>query len=85
MTLFSCPISLTFGFTLDPCLPKRPFARLLLSTNVSIFESKDLIGLPEYFRWGQNPGVFKINHTRKIELVDFASVAAIYLNLCGCK
>ena len=49
------------------------------------FESFDLIGSPECFRWGDNPGVFKINHTRQIKLIDFASVAAINLNVCACK
>lgn len=69
----------------DPYSPKRPFAHLLLFTNAPIVQSHDLVGLPEYSRWGENTGLFKISQTRQIKLIDFASVFPIYLNLCAYK
>ena len=64
---------------------QKAFCAFVIVYKCLFVESCDLIGLPECFRLGENPGVFKINHTRQIELIDFVSVAAIDLNLCACK
>ena len=64
---------------------QKPLARWVLFTNASIVQSCDLIGLPEYSRWTENTGVFKISQTRQVWPIDFASAAQIYLNLCACK
>ena len=68
-----------------PLPPKRPFVGLLLFTNASVFQSCDLIGLPEYSRRGVKCGIFKINDIRQTGLTDFAPVDPIYLNLCTYK
>lgn len=64
-----------------PPSPKMSCVHLLLFTNVSIVQSYDLIGFPEYSRWCENLCIFNINQKRQIGLIGFSSVALIYLNI----